>query len=110
MFSFIPIAFASFMAFIDAIVFSWLKKYNLGEYTSAWIIPLGMLVYSAQPLIFLKSLEYETMTIMNILWDMISDFSVTAIGLFYFREKLTRLKLAGLVFAFIAIVLLSYEE
>ena len=28
----------------------------------------------------------------------------------YFREKLTNLKLTGLVFAFIAIVLLSYEE
>jgi multidrug transporter EmrE-like cation transporter len=35
---------------------------------------------------------------------------VTAMGLFYFREKLTHLKLAGLVFAFIAIILLSYEE
>jgi|UniRef100_A0A6C0IKD5 multidrug transporter EmrE-like cation transporter len=110
MFSFIPIAFASFMALMDALVMSWLKKVNLGVYTSAWILPFAMLVYAFQPMVFLKSLQYESMTIMNILWDMISDFSVTAMGLFYFREKLTHLKLAGLVFAFIAIILLSYEE
>lgn len=110
MFNFIPIVFASFMAFVDAVIMFWLKKLNLGLYTSGWIIPLAMLVYSFQPLIFLKSLQYESMTIMNILWDMLSDFSVTAMGLFYFREKLTHLKLTGLVFAFIAIVLLSYEE
>lgn len=110
MFHFIPIAFASFMALMDALVMSWLKKINLGVYTSAWMLPLAMLVYSFQPMVFLKSLEYETMTVMNILWDLISDFSVTALGLFYFREKLTHVKLAGLVFAFIAIVLLTHDE
>lgn len=110
MFRLIPIAFACFMAFMDAVVMSWLKNISLGAYTSAWILPLAMLVYSFQPMVFLQSLKYETMTIMNILWDLISDLSVTAVGLFYFREKLTHMKLSGLAFAFVAIILLSYEE
>jgi drug/metabolite transporter (DMT)-like permease len=44
------------------------------------------------------------------MWDIISDLFVTANGLFYFKEKLTKLKYIGLIFAFIGIVLLSYAE
>jgi len=104
-----PIAFASFMASFDVIVFNWLKQYSLG--TISWkIIPVGMILYGLQPLIFLQSLNYETMTVMNILWDMISDLFVTAMGLLYFKEKLSGMKQIGIMFAFIAIVLLSYDE
>jgi len=69
-----------------------------------------MLIYSLQPLIFLESLRYESMTVMNILWDITSDLYVTLIGLFYVKERLTTLKLLGLSFAFVAIVLLSYDS
>jgi len=97
------------MAVIDSFVLSWLKEYTLG--TISWVyLPIGMMIYGLQPLIFLKSLQYETMTVMNILWDMISDVLVTGIGLFYFKEKLSSIKMLGLAFAFIAIVLLSYDE
>jgi multidrug transporter EmrE-like cation transporter len=109
MFTFIPFAIASGMALIDTVVFSWLKKYTLG--TLSWIyIPIGAIMYGIQPLIFLHALRYETMTVMNIMWDMLSDVSVTAMGLFYFKEKLSSIKMIGLAFAFIAIVLLSYDE
>jgi len=109
MFTIIPIVIASFMAVIDSFVLSWLKEYTLG--TISWVyLPIGMMIYGLQPLIFLKSLQYETMTVMNILWDMISDVLVTGIGLFYFKEKLSSIKMLGLAFAFIAIVLLSYDE
>ena len=108
--TFAPMAFASLMAFIDTFVLSGLKKYSTGDHTYGLAIPLGMLVYSLQPLIFLQSLHYESMTVMNILWDMMSDLYVTLIGLFYFKERLTSTKLLGLSFAFIAIVLLSYDS
>lgn len=105
----IPIGFATIMAGLDAIVLSWLKKYSLGAIH--WIfIPLGMIVYSLQPLLFLQSLKYETMAVMNILWDVISDLIVTGISLFYFKEKLSIMKMVGLSFAFIGIVLLSYDD
>jgi multidrug transporter EmrE-like cation transporter len=109
MFNIIPLGFASFMAIIDAFVLSWLKEYTLG--TTSWSYVLfGAVLYGLQPFVFLKSLQYETMTIMNILWDMISDVTVTSIGLFYFKEKLNSIKMTGLAFAFIAIILLSYDE
>jgi multidrug transporter EmrE-like cation transporter len=110
MLNLIPIAFATVMASIDAMVLSGLKSYSLGTLTWRSILPLGMLVYSMQPLIFLKSLQYESMTVMNILWDVISDIIVTTTGLLYFKEKLSSIKMVGLAFAFTAIVLLSYDS
>ena len=108
MFNLSPFIFASFMASIDAIVLSGLKEYSLGNYFP-FMIPLAMLVYSMQPLLFLNSLNYETMTVMNVLWDITSDVIVSLIGLFYFKESLTLHKKIGLVFAFIAIGFMSYE-
>ena len=105
----IPIVFASLMSFIDTVVLSGLKKYSTGDHSYGIAVPLGMLIYSLQPLIFLESLRYESMTVMNILWDLMSDLYVTLIGLFYFKERLTTLKMLGLSFAFIAIVLLSFD-
>ena len=110
MWNVLPMAIASFMALIDTIVFSSLKEYTLGTFTWQGVIPLSMILYSFQPYIFLKSLKYETMTVMNIMWDVISDIFVTIVGLFYFKETLSPLKMTGLAFAFIAIVLLSYDE
>ena len=105
-----PIAFASLMAFIDTSVLSGLKQYSTGDHAFGLAVPLGMLVYSLQPLIFLHSLRFESMTVMNILWDMMSDLYVTLMGLFYFKERLPTLKMLGLSFAFIAITLLSFDS
>lgn len=110
MFNFAPIAFATLLAFIDTFVLSGLKKYSTGEHAYGIAVPIGMLIYSLQPLLFLHSLKYESLTIMNILWDIMSDIFVTFIGLFYFKERLSTLKMLGLSFAFVAIVLLSYDS
>ena len=105
-----PLVWASGMASIDTIVFGALKKQVLGEWTSGWILPLGMLAYAFQPFFFLQSLNYESMTIMNILWGIISDIMVTISGLWYFKEKMSPLKYLGLSLAFVSIVILSYDE
>lgn len=110
MFNLIPIGLATGMAFIDTIVLSGLKEYNMGTNTWKAIIPISMLVYSLQPYVFLQALQFESMTVMNILWDVISDILVTIVGLFYFKEKISSIKQVGLAFAFIAIILMSYDE
>ena len=105
----IPILFATAMAFVDTWVLSCLKNYTLG--LSSWTcIPIGMLMYGLQPFIFLQSLRFESMTVMNILWDLISDVLVTATGLFYFKEKLSPMKQVALGCAFLAIVLFGYDD
>lgn len=110
MFNLIPIAMATGMAFIDTIVLSGLKEYDMGVNTWRGIVPIAMLTYSLQPYIYLQALQHESMTVMNILWDIISDIMVTVMGLFYFKEEISSLKQLGLAFAFIGIVLMSYDE
>ena len=97
------------MAFIDVVVLGWMKEYTKGS-LSSFYVPLGMFLYGIQPVIFLQSLQYETMTVMNILWDLTSDVMVTGAGLLYFKEKLSSVKQLALVLAFISIILFSYDD
>jgi|LauGreDrversion4_2_1035121.scaffolds.fasta_scaffold83816_3 hypothetical protein len=105
-----PIAFASLMAAIDTVSLSGLKQLSTGDARFGLAVPLSMLVYSLQPLIFFHALRFESMTVMNVLWDVMSDLYVTAIGLFYFNERLSATKLLALAFAFVAITLFSFDS
>ncbi len=97
------------MALIDVVVLGWMKDYTIGGLSPIYVI-LGMILYGLQPFVFLKSLQYETMTVMNILWDLTSDVLVTGSGLLYFKEKISSIKKVALVFAFISIILFSYDD
>ena len=109
MLNFLPLAFATFMASIDVVALGWLKNISTGT-ISNYYLPAAMAIYGAQPLLFLQSLKYETMTVMNILWDLTSDVLVTITGVLYFKEKISPLKQVALLLSFIAIVLFSYDE
>lgn len=98
------------MALTDSIVLSLLKAYNIGWIQWNGVILISMLVYSIQPLIFLESLKGNGLTIMNLLWDVMSDVIVTCIGLFYFSEKLTSIKKVGVSLSIISVILLSWKD
>lgn len=104
------LGFGGSMALIDGFILSILKAYNLGWIQWSAIPSISMLVYSFQPLIFLKSLNHNSLTVMNLLWDVMSDVLVTSIGLFYFSEKLTKFKRLGVFFSFISIILLTWKD
>ena len=110
MFNIVPLAMATGMASIDALVMAGMKQYDMGVIPWRGIVPIAMLIYSFQPYLFLQALQYESMTVMNILWDIISDILVTVMGIFYFKEEISSMKQVGLAFAFVAIVLMSYDE
>lgn len=110
MLNLIPLAFASLMACIDTIVLSLFKSYSTGEIKWNGIVPFGMVLYSLHPYIFLHALKYESMTVMNLLFDVVSDIMVTTVGLLYFKESITNMKKVGLLFAFTGIVLMSWDS
>ena len=110
MFNIVPLAMATGMASIDALVMAGMKQYDMGVIPWRGIVPIAMLIYSFQPYIFLQALQYESMTVMNILWDIISDILVTVLGIFYFKEQISSMKQVGLAFAFISIVLFSVDD
>ena len=105
----IPIGIASLMAGIDTLAFSILKKVSLKE-LSMIFLPVSMAIYSIQPMIFLQGLRFETMTVVNLLWNMMSNILVTFTGLVLLQEKVGLLKGIGIALSFVSIYLLTYED
>ena len=105
----IPIAFATVMATIDVFMLSAIKIIGTKAKYLKWMI-VPTIVYAIQPWIFLSALKFETMTVMNLTWDLISDIFVTIVGLYYFGEKLGPVKSLGVLMALISISLLAYDD
>jgi len=95
------------MAALDVTAFPIVKYVSMGLDPVWMIIP--MFLYAFEPLVLLKSLKHESLTVMNLLWDVMSDVLVTCMGLFYFKEKVSLIKLCGVVLSILSIALLSYE-
>lgn len=104
-----PLGFGLSMALIDVSMLSFLKYIRRESLSVRWIL-IPMLVYMLQPILFYTSLHYETMIVMNLLWDVISDVLVTFLGVFLFKEAIGPYKKAGVIFSFLSIVLLSLND
>ena len=102
-----PYLYALYMASIDALVMPLLKAKKLGMLTGDWMFPIASIIYATQPFIFYRSLSSSSMTVMNMLWDVISDVLVAAIGVFFFGEVLSPLQWLGMVLAISGITLLG---
>lgn len=109
MIDWVPVGFASLMAGIDVLSLGIVKKVSSGTYKT-WAMGIATLVYAFQPWIFLSSLSGSSLTIMNLMWDLTSDIMVTLVGLFYFREQIGRVRLAGLLLGFVALVLMAQKD
>jgi multidrug transporter EmrE-like cation transporter len=103
----LPLLFGTYMAIVDVFMLGILKAINLGWVSSA-LVALPMIIYGMQPFVFLASLKFESLTVMNLLWDVASDVLVTITGLWFFGEKISRTKMVGVVLSLISIVLLTY--
>ncbi len=108
-FNTIPFAFAAGIAAVDAVMLSLLKYITIHEKHIGWIV-LPMIIYALQPILFYLSLQYETLTVMNLLWDVLSGVIITTIGLFIFQEKIGPYKKVGVIFSFLSIILLSLND
>ena len=96
------------MATIDAFMLGLLKAMSLG-WINTNLLFIPAIVYAIQPFIFYKALSTETMTVMNLLWDVLSDVLVTFEGLYFFGEKLSHRKMWGVGLSLVSIMLLSAE-
>lgn len=109
LFNIMPLGFGAAMASIDAMMLTLLKYIHIQKVSFSWIL-LPIIIYSLQPILFYFSLQYETMTVMNLLWDVTSDVMITAIGLFLFQEKIGPYKKLGVFFSLCSILLLSLND
>jgi multidrug transporter EmrE-like cation transporter len=104
-----PILYGLFLALMDVFNLGIIKNVDLGRYSMIPAMIIPTIFYSLAPWIFLKSLSGSSLTVMNLMWDLMSDILVTAVGLFYFKEEVSNKKLFGIIFAFLGIFLLSYD-
>ena len=96
------------MATVDAFMLGFIKAISLG-WINTNLLFIPAIIYAIQPFIFYKALSIETMTVMNLLWDVISDVLVTFEGLYFFGEKISHRKMWGVALSFVSIILLSAE-
>jgi multidrug transporter EmrE-like cation transporter len=99
--------FGALFGAIDATSLPIIKNVSLGWDFKWMIVPF--LLYAASPFVFLKGLATESLTILNLVWDLSSDVIITLIGLLVFKETIPPLKLLGVALSFVALFLMSYE-
>lgn len=100
---------ALFLAFSDVFNLGLLKMLKTGQITNQAWIGLPTVLYACQPLIFFFGLSHTSMTVLNLLWDVLSDIFVTAAGLLYFKEEISMKKYIGIAFGIVAVTFLSSD-
>ncbi len=106
----VPLSFGLMMASIDVFMLSLIKSISMdGARMIRWMV-LPTIIYALQPWIFLQSLKFESLVVMNLLWDVLSDVLVTLVGFFYFGEKVGPLKRIGVVLSLVSIFLLTSAD
>lgn len=109
-FSFLPIFFGVLMATFDVFMMSIAKLSSKGKIAYGTALPIATLLYSIEPYIFFKSLNYESLTAMNLIWDLTSDVIVTLVGVFYFGETIKGLRWLAVLFALFSLALFAYTD
>lgn len=100
--------FGLLFGLLDSISLPVIKSVATGW--NKWWMLVPFALYAASPFVFLKALTGgETLTIMNLVWDLSSDVIVTLIGLFIFAEKISPVKMVGVCFSLVSLFLMTYE-
>ena len=109
-FEWAPLAFGTAMASVDVIMLGIIKSVSLNQSKLLrWMI-IPTIAYAIQPWIFLESLKFESLIVMNLMWDLISDILVTLVGFFYFKERLGPYKTIGVALSILSITLMSITD
>jgi len=106
----IPLLFGLLMATIDVFMLSLIKSISIdGTRMIRWMV-LPTIIYALQPWIFLNSLKFESLVVMNLMWDVLSGVLVTLVGIIYFGEKIGTYKRIGVVLSLISVFLLATAD
>jgi len=109
-FNMLPIVFGTVMALIDIVMMSTVKMTSAGNLSTAFGLPVSMALYSLEPMVFLKAMNYEGMVVTNLVWNMLSDVIVTLQGVFVFGETIKGLRWVGIGMSLVALSILAYTD
>ena len=97
------------MAGVDVVAFSIIKKISEKALIPGFAI-ISMVLYALQPVLLLQAMPYESVAVMNILWNLISSVVVALVSIFFLGEKISTRKLIGIVVGIIAMFLFTFED
>jgi len=106
----LPIVFGIVMALADVVMMFTAKFVHLKQVSYPVGLTVATAVYSIEPYLFFRSMNYESMTAMNLIWDLASDVVVTLAGLFVFGESIKGLRWLAILMSFISLLLFAYTE
>jgi len=104
-----PFTYGITMALNDVISLGLIKSIHM-KWLSSYYFIVPLILYMAQPFLFFSALNVESMAIMNIIWDLLSDVLVTISGIYIFKEKISNSKLLGILLAMVSMYLLTSES
>lgn len=110
--SLLPIVFGVGMALLDVVMMSTVKQVSTGALPVRTGIPFAVFVYALEPLLFWQSMVItgESMTIMNLVWDLTSDILITLLGVFWFGEKVGGLRVVGVCLSLVALTIFATTD
>jgi multidrug transporter EmrE-like cation transporter len=109
-FSLLPIAFGTVMAIIDLVMMGSIKMIHNGTFSMAIGLPFAVITYALEPFIFLKAMNYEGMTVTNLVWNLMSDILVTLQGVFIFGESIKGLRWVAIAMALVSLSIFAYTD
>ena len=109
-FSMRPVFLGMLMASLDVVMMSLAKLTSTGKIAYGIALPSATLIYSLEPYIFFRSMKYESLTTMNLIWDLSSDIIVSLVGVFYFKESIKGLRWLAILFALFSLALFAYTD
>lgn len=109
-FSMLPVFLGTMMASLDVVMMSLAKLTSKGKIAESISLPSATLLYALEPYIFFRSMKYESLTTMNLIWDLTSDIIVTLVGVFYFKESIKGLRWLAVLFALFSLALFAYTD
>jgi len=109
-FNTLPIFFGTLMALVDNSMMSTVKMVHNKSINSKIGIPLAVGLYALEPLIFLKAMKYEGMIVTNLVWNLMSNITVTLQGILIFGESIKGLKWVGICMSIVSLAIMSYAD
>jgi multidrug transporter EmrE-like cation transporter len=109
-FSLTPIYIGVIMALIDIAMMGSIKMVSLNTLSWNVGVPLAVILYGMEPLIFLKAMSFEGMAVTNLVWNLLSNVIVTLCGVLIFGESIKGLRWLGIAMSLVALTLLAYTD
>jgi len=107
--SVLPTVFGLLMALLDVGMMSIAKLTHQKKISYLGGLLVSTALYTPQPYLFLKAMNFESMTAVNLIWNLSSNLIVTLMGVFYFGETIAGLRWVAIGMALLSLGLFAYS-